>query len=225
MTILDIHKTVDWLIEQGYSKENALYTTAELLCTETIIQWTVSRYIESGEIPDKTIAIAGYSVTNIMSRCSTNYIGALLTINWIITNPEAAMRYLKTGEGPPQSKFGFTALDVTEHLEAVDDPDLQGKIAKAVVAKVATKAGIADWFDRMSGSAQEQFESGQIGPELIVRYFRLARAATALELYLSQASWEAILYEACQAIDAETYLEGLVVSILATDTVKKELAS
>jgi len=84
------------LIEEfGYSKENAAEVVDDLSnCSEQIIS-AFLRWWNTGVLPD--IEIEQYNVSRLRKEYGMNPIAALLSLDWLIKEPEEAKAALKRG--------------------------------------------------------------------------------------------------------------------------------
>lgn len=82
------------LTEQGYQSKMAEMVAKELMNVDTRLNPLVEKWL-NGENDD--YASQGYSIFGLMKERNMTYPAALLTIDWLIKEPEKAKQSLKRG--------------------------------------------------------------------------------------------------------------------------------
>lgn len=89
------NKIYSTLIENGYSEKSANLVTEDLLHLSTPLNEYLVDLIEKGIC--KNFVSEGYSITDFMEKRKMKYPAALLTMDWLIKEPERAKESLKRG--------------------------------------------------------------------------------------------------------------------------------
>ena len=82
-----IYKT---LLERGYDEKSAKMVLPDLLNLSEPLKSLLKAWLEND-------AVAGFSVSELQKERGMNYPAALLTIDWLIKDPENAKRSLTKG--------------------------------------------------------------------------------------------------------------------------------
>ena len=82
------------LIKQGYANTVANRVTLELIKVDSALSPLVERWLDGDEADFES---HGYSILGLMKSRSMTYPAALLTIDWLIKDPEAAKKSLEKG--------------------------------------------------------------------------------------------------------------------------------
>lgn len=90
----NIHSIKDKLIDQGYNDKAAAMVASELVKVAPCLRSHVEGWL-NGEIFDHESH--GYSVSGLMESRHMTYPAALLTIDWLIKEPEKAKKSLDKG--------------------------------------------------------------------------------------------------------------------------------
>lgn len=80
----------------GYSEQDADMLCSDLESIDQTLVPVLNRWIETGDCDDAT-EYTGYSIDSLCSEFEMNFIAAILTIDWIIKEPEQALPALKSG--------------------------------------------------------------------------------------------------------------------------------
>ncbi len=90
---MNTSKTVQLLMERGYTEHNAQLVAKEItnLHKELIPLWQI--WVTNGTCSD--YEQDGYSIKGLMKKLSMQFPAALLTIDWLIKEPEKAKVALK----------------------------------------------------------------------------------------------------------------------------------
>ena len=83
------------LIHEGYNDKMAAAVASELVMVDRNLTPLVEKWLNNGETID--FESHGYSITGLMKSRGMTYPAALLTIDWLIKEPETALRSLKRG--------------------------------------------------------------------------------------------------------------------------------
>jgi hypothetical protein len=84
------------LIERGYPEKAAIEVADKLMKIDSTLQPHLKSWIESNETHN--IAAGGFTVDELMKqRPGMTYPAALLTIDWLLREPEIASRIIKKG--------------------------------------------------------------------------------------------------------------------------------
>lgn len=82
------------LIDRGYSEKNAILVSKELQNLAEPLMPLLERWL--GDVNDKgDYEIAGYSIYQLQKDRQMTYPAALLTIDWIIKEPDLALESLR----------------------------------------------------------------------------------------------------------------------------------
>lgn len=82
------------LIEQGYQSKMAEIVASELMNVDNALSMLVVSWLKD-EFTD--FESHGYSISGLMKDRNMTYPAALLTIDWLIKEPEAAKKSLERG--------------------------------------------------------------------------------------------------------------------------------
>ena len=88
-----IHKT---LLESGYDEKAARMVLPDLLGLSEPLKSLLKAWLEN-EKQHSDYTVAGFSVSEMQKERGMNYPAALLTIDWLIKDPENAKRSLTKG--------------------------------------------------------------------------------------------------------------------------------
>lgn len=88
-----IYKT---LLERGYDEKSATMVLPDLLNLSEPLKSLLKAWLEN-EKHQSDYAVAGFSVSELQKERGMNYPAALLTIDWLIKDPENAKRSLTKG--------------------------------------------------------------------------------------------------------------------------------
>ena len=80
----------------GYSEQDAIVLCADLERLDQALVPVLNRWIETGDCAGATVH-SGYSIDSLCSEFEMNFIAAILTLDWIIKEPEQALSALKSG--------------------------------------------------------------------------------------------------------------------------------
>lgn len=83
------------LIKQGYPAEASAIVAKELIHVNEVLQPIVNKWL-NGEEND--YECHGYSVLDLMKSRGMTYPAALLTIDWLIKEPEKAKKSIERGK-------------------------------------------------------------------------------------------------------------------------------
>lgn len=89
------NKIYSALIENGYSEKSANLVIEDLLHLSSPLNEYLVEWIENGICKD--FVSEGYSITAFMEKRKMKYPAALLTMDWLIKEPEQAKESLKRG--------------------------------------------------------------------------------------------------------------------------------
>jgi len=92
---MKIEKIQQTLIGHNYSPRIAEKVASELMLLEAPLVPLLESWIEKGEETD--YEASGYSVKGFMTSPGMKYPAALLTIDWILKEPEKAIAAIKHG--------------------------------------------------------------------------------------------------------------------------------
>lgn len=81
---------------QGSSKEHAREIAKELRQIDICLLPLLNRWLETGQTDDATL-YHGYSLNSLMADYGMYFTGALLTLDWIVKDPDAACKVLAEG--------------------------------------------------------------------------------------------------------------------------------
>ncbi len=88
-----VYKT---LLERGYNEKTARMVLPDLLGLSEPLKSLLKAWLEN-EKQQSDYAIAGFSVSEMQKERGMNYPAALLTIDWLIKEPETAKKSLTKG--------------------------------------------------------------------------------------------------------------------------------
>jgi hypothetical protein len=84
------------LIQRGYKEHSAQAAALELSSIDEVLQPLLDKWIENEDCqPDYTVE--GYSINEFQQKYKMKYPAALLTIDWIMKEPEIAIKSIKKG--------------------------------------------------------------------------------------------------------------------------------
>lgn len=93
---MDRLEILEILMQRGYSERNASLVAEEMINIASQL-----RHLLEGWLMDKSYCknyeIGEYSVMRLQKERRMNYPAALLTLDWLIKEPEAALRSLNRG--------------------------------------------------------------------------------------------------------------------------------
>ncbi len=93
---MDKETLVKNLIQRGYDEKSANLVAKDLLELDSPLNDYLHQWIEGEIITDYTID--NYSIVSFMQERSMTYPAALLTMDWIIKEPEKALKSLKSSK-------------------------------------------------------------------------------------------------------------------------------
>ena len=88
-----VYKT---LLERGYNEKTARMVLPDLLGLSEPLKSLLKAWLEN-EKQHSDYTVAGFSVSEMQKERGMNYPAALLTIDWLIKDPENAKRSLTKG--------------------------------------------------------------------------------------------------------------------------------
>ena len=88
-----VYKT---LLERGYDEKTARMVLPDLLDLSEPLKNLLKAWLEN-EKQQSDYAVAGFTVSEMQNERGMNYPAALLTIDWLIKEPENAKRSLTKG--------------------------------------------------------------------------------------------------------------------------------
>lgn len=91
---MDKDTLVKNLIQKGYDEKSANLVAKDLLELDSPLNGYLRKWIEEEIITDYTID--NYSIVGLMHERSMTYPAALSTMDWIIKEPEKALKSLKS---------------------------------------------------------------------------------------------------------------------------------
>lgn len=91
---MDKDTLVKHLVQKGYDEKSANLVAKDLLGLDSPLNDYLRQWIEGGIITDYTID--NYSIVGFMQDRAMTYPAALLTMDWIIKEPEKALKSLKS---------------------------------------------------------------------------------------------------------------------------------
>lgn len=80
----------------GYSEQDADLLSNDLEQLDLALIPVMNHWIDVGTCTDAT-EFSGYSIDSLCSEFEMNFIAAILTLDWIIKEPELALSALKSG--------------------------------------------------------------------------------------------------------------------------------
>ena len=83
------------LITRGYNEKQAIATAKELLTIDEMLKGAFSLWMDKDEETDFTIE--GVCMSNLKAKFKMTYPAALLTMDWIVKEPEKAINSIKHG--------------------------------------------------------------------------------------------------------------------------------
>lgn len=83
------------LVSKGYTERQALVVASELLQMDDSLQQGLRRWLVGEEETD--YAVEGFKLSELKCRFDMTYPAALLTINWLIKEPERAIKSINRG--------------------------------------------------------------------------------------------------------------------------------
>lgn len=83
------------LIERGYKSSNARRVAEDLQHLSAPLDVMFRKWVDSGETRD--FAAHGYAVSAFVNDWKMKYPAALLTMDWLLKEPETAINELKRG--------------------------------------------------------------------------------------------------------------------------------
>lgn len=92
-----MENTKDLLVLRfNYSEQEACMLCNDLDNLDQTLVPVLSRWIKNGNCSDST-EYCGYSINSLCMEFEMNFIAALLTLDWIIKDPEQAIPALQSG--------------------------------------------------------------------------------------------------------------------------------
>lgn len=92
--MMDKETMMKILEQKGYDKKSASLVANDLMQLESPLSDYLGQWVERDTITD--YIVDGYSIVNLMQERSMTYPAALLTMDWIIKEPEKALKSLKS---------------------------------------------------------------------------------------------------------------------------------
>lgn len=92
---MDKNTIIAMLTEHGYKPRNAALVADDLMRLSSPLDVALRRWLDIEEMSD--FSAEGYSVFQFMQQWGMKYPAALLTMDWILKEPETAIRELKKG--------------------------------------------------------------------------------------------------------------------------------
>lgn len=86
---------ITYLNSQGMSKDQAGELANKIEGTNPKIYQALIDYIRKGIVPD--LSVEGFTCKGLMDEYRLSITGALLTLDWLIREPEEAARAIKEG--------------------------------------------------------------------------------------------------------------------------------
>lgn len=80
----------------GYSEQDATLLCNDLTLLDPSLAPALNRWVTAGICSDAT-EYGGYSIDSLCSEFEMNFVAAILTLDWIIKEPEQALPALKSG--------------------------------------------------------------------------------------------------------------------------------
>ena len=80
----------------GYSEQDACVLCNDLEQLDQALVPVFTKWIKDGDCSDST-EYSGYSINSLCAEYEMNFIAALLTLDWIIKEPEQAIPAIKSG--------------------------------------------------------------------------------------------------------------------------------
>lgn len=84
------------LIDRGYNERNAKLVAHELTLLSAPLQPLLSQWLDN-EQHMENYEVEGYTITGLMQKRGMTYPAALLTIDWLLKEPEEAKLSLSRG--------------------------------------------------------------------------------------------------------------------------------
>ena len=94
MPHIDLDRIINKLTSQGYDGKMANIVAPEIVKVNHSLKLLVEKWLEGEEIDAES---NGYSIFGLMKARGMTYPAALLTIDWLIKEPEAAKKSLARG--------------------------------------------------------------------------------------------------------------------------------
>lgn len=88
-------KIIAVLVSKGYPEKQAKMTAIDLLQIDASLQALLVQWIENGVETD--VEAEGFSLVWLMKQYKMMYPAALLTIDWLIKEPEIAVNAVRKG--------------------------------------------------------------------------------------------------------------------------------
>jgi len=90
-TALEAYLISEW----KYTEHEAKMVTEDLLVSQPQIQQSFDLWQASGDLP--TLEVEGYTVQQLAKEHGMNPMAALLTLDWLLTDPESAKSAIAEG--------------------------------------------------------------------------------------------------------------------------------
>lgn len=97
------------ITELNYSTRQANMVAADLLASQPHVWRAFEQWRTTGDLPD--LEAEGYSLRSLVEELCLNPIGALLTLDWLLVEPEAAKSAIQEGYDIVEIVSGTTASD------------------------------------------------------------------------------------------------------------------
>lgn len=85
----------DILLKRGYSQSGAETASTDLIQINQILRPCLEEWLVNGSEID--YSIDEFSITGLMQKYNLKYPAALLSINWILNDPQTAIPAIKKG--------------------------------------------------------------------------------------------------------------------------------
>ena len=93
--MMDKNTIISILTERGYKPHNAALVADDLTRLSSPLNVALRRWLDTEKMSD--FSANGYSIFQFMQQWGMKYPAALLTMDWILKEPETAIRELKKG--------------------------------------------------------------------------------------------------------------------------------
>ena len=90
-----MEKMKQTLMERGYTEKQAAFVASDLLKLDDNLKNGLQRWLVSGEETDYTIE--GVRLSELKRKFGMTYPAALLSMDWIVKEPELAMKSINRG--------------------------------------------------------------------------------------------------------------------------------
>lgn len=93
---MDTIKIVNILQERGYDSRSANLVASELIKLNTPLDKMFEAWLSDAS-REQDYQVSGYSILSLMEERGMSYPAAILTMDWLIQDPESAIRSLRRG--------------------------------------------------------------------------------------------------------------------------------